>query len=385
MHTLVLSRMAMEMNEWVKPFIKYDDKFFLRNGAVHTEMGHIYPVAVKPSDIPQPGQDLITKRGEYLRIIQEESGKDPIYLRTVIDKRKFDHAEKFYSFENYAEIMQYYVTRLASAQNLFFNQLIAGMFIGMTGGAIMFDEGTHLERMFQPSGKDVTPTEQFSKAAREYYSNDGEIKKHIKREIGRMAGNMKNRGVYDPSIIVDEVNAQALEIAENYKFPDISDETKLKKWLKSMYLKSEGGKVKTHEHSRRRCIWGLLKAISFKLTRMTSTSSVYNWMGLDPDRTGSLNDIYELEMRMHPSDAMVFMNSEDLADSRQVRGGMAIGMFSDSHEGTIGQWEEKGVQFFGVPFMLPGTFLILPRQALSVIVYFDETYQEEFKYHLVGN
>lgn len=229
MHTLVLSRMSMEMNEWVKPFIKFDDKFFLRNGAVHTEMGHIYPVAVKPSDIPQPGQDLITKRGEYLRIIQEESGKDPIYLRTVIDQRKFDHAEKFYSFEDYADVMQYYVTRLASAQNLFFNQLIAGMFIGMTGGAIMFDEGTQLERMFQPSGKDIAPTEAFSKAAREYYKNDGEIKKHIKREIGRMVENMKNRGVYDPSIIVDEVNAQPLEIATDYKFPDISDETKLKK------------------------------------------------------------------------------------------------------------------------------------------------------------
>lgn len=217
------------MNEWVKPFIRYDDKFFLRNGAVHTEMGHIYPTIVKDTDIPQPGDNLITKRGEYLRIIQEESGKDPIYLRTVIDQRKFDHAERFYSFEQYAEIMQYYVTTLSRATNRFFNNLIAGMFIGMTGGAVMFDEGTELERMFQPTGKDVTPTEAFSKMAREYYSNDGEVKKALKREIGRMVNNMKNRAVYDPSLIVDEVNAQPQEIKESYKFPDISDEAKVKK------------------------------------------------------------------------------------------------------------------------------------------------------------
>lgn len=108
-------------------------------------------------------------------------------------------------------------------------------------------------------------------------------------------------------------------------------------------------------------------------------------MGFDPDRTGALDQVYDLEMRMNAGDAMVFMNSEDLSDARQVRGGLAIGMFADTHEGTVGQWEAKGVTFYGVPFMLPGTFLILPRQALSVIVYFDETYREEFKYHLVSN
>lgn len=384
MHTLVLSRMSLEMHEWVRPFIKYDNKFFLRGGAVHTEMGHIYPVAVKDSDIPKPGENLVTQRGEYLRIIQEESGKDPIYLRTVIDQRKFDHAERFYSFEDYAAVMQYYVTTLSRATNLFFNSLIAGMFIGMTGGAVMFDEGTQLERFFQPSGKDITPTEAFSKMAREYYSNTGEVKKHIKREIGRMVMNMKNRAVYDPSLIIDEVNAQSQEIKE-YNFPDISDENKIKKWLKSMYLKSQGGKTMTHEHSRRRCIWGLLKAISFKLTRMTTVDSVYNWMAYDTERTGDLSDKYDMSMLMRPGDAMVFMNSEDLEDARQVRGGLAIGMFSDVKEGTVARWEEKGVKFYGVPFMLPGTFLILPRQALSVIVYFDETYQEQYKYHLVGN
>lgn len=159
MHTLALSRMKMEMNEWVRPFILYDDKFFLRNGAVHTEMGHIYPVAVKDSDIPKPGENLVTIRGEYLRIIQEESGKDPIYLRTLIDARKMDHAEKFYDFGDYAEVMQHYITTIARANNLFFNSLIGGMFIGMTGGAVLFDEGTELERMFQPTGKDIVPTE----------------------------------------------------------------------------------------------------------------------------------------------------------------------------------------------------------------------------------
>lgn len=277
MHTLVLSKMRLDMNEWVKPFIRYDNKFFLRGGAVHTEMGHIYPVAVKDTDIPKPGENLVTPRGEYLRIIQEESGKDPIYLRTLIDKRKFDHAERFYSFEDYAAIMQYYVTTLSGATNLFFNSLIAAMFIGMTGGAVLFDEGTQLERFFQPSGKDITPTDEFSKAARAFYSNDGEIKKHIKREIGRMVVNMKNRAVYDPSLIVDEVNAQPQEIKESYKFPDLSDEAKVKKWMKEMYLiKTDDGKIKTHEHSRRRCVWGLLEAINFKLTRMTTTDSIYN-------------------------------------------------------------------------------------------------------------
>lgn len=216
-------------------------------------MGHIYPVAITDKDIPKPGEDLITKRGEYIRIIQEESGKDPIYLRTVVDARKFDHAERFYDFGDYAQVMQHYITTLSRANNLFFNQLIAGMFIGMTGGAVLFDEGTDLERMFQPAGKDIVPTEQFSAQARQYYSNDGEIKKHIKREIGRMAGNMKNRAVYDPTLVIDELNAQSQEL-KDYAFPDISDESKIKAWMKSMYTTTKNQKIMTHPDSRRRCL-----------------------------------------------------------------------------------------------------------------------------------
>lgn len=253
MHTLALSRMKMEMNEWVRPFILYDDKFFLRNGAVHTEMGHIYPVAVTDKDIPKPGDNLVTIRGEYLRIIQEESGKDPIYLRTLIDSRKFDHAEKMYDFSDYAELMQHYVTTIARANNVFFNTLVAGMFIGMTGGAVLFDEGTELERFFQPAGKDIVPTKAFSEAARKYFDNDGEVKKHLKREIGRVVGMMKNRAVYDPTLVIDEINARSAEI-KDYEFPDISDENKLKQWMKSMYTTTQNNKMMTHPDSRRRCL-----------------------------------------------------------------------------------------------------------------------------------
>lgn len=91
-----------------------------------------------------------------------------------------------YSFADYAEIMQYYVTTLSRANNTFFNTLIAGMFIGMTGGAVLFDEGTDLERFFSPSGKSIVPTENYSKQAKKYFDDQGEIKKRIKDEIGRV-------------------------------------------------------------------------------------------------------------------------------------------------------------------------------------------------------
>lgn len=253
MHTLVLSRMKLRMNKWVTPFILYDDKFFLRGGAVHTEMGHIYPMVVSDKDIPKPGEDLITKRGEYLRIIQEESGKEKLHLRTVIDSRKFDHAERFYDFSNYAEIMQHYVTTLERANNMFFNTLIAGILIGMTGGCVLFDEGTDLERFFQPQGKDIVPTADFSDMARKYFENDGEVKKYIKQEIGRAVGMMKNKAVYDPTLVVDELNAQSIEIKE-YEFPDLSTADKLKQQLKKMYVIEDGGKQKTLSDSRRRCL-----------------------------------------------------------------------------------------------------------------------------------
>lgn len=388
MHTLVLSRMALRMNKWVAPFILYDDKFFLRNGAVHTEMGHIYPMVVSDKDVPQPGDDLITKRGEYLRIIQEESGKEKLHLRTIVDTRKFDHAERFYDFNNYAEIMQHYVTTLERANNRFFNSLIAGMMIGMTGGCVLFDEGTDLERFFQPQGKDITPTEAFSKMAREYYQNDGEVKKFIKQEIGRTVGMMKNKAVYDPTLVIDEINARSIEIKEKYEFPDLSDQNKLKQHLKKMYTIQDGGKQKTLEDSRRRCLWGLLLAISFKLERMTTTNSVYNWMGLDTSKRltdQNLDDAYDIEMRADPTDLVVFMNSEDLRAGRVVVGGLELGMFSGTTNSTIADWEKQGVTFVEVPFFIPGSFLILPKQALTVVVYFDETYQESFKYHLVEN
>lgn len=334
MHTLTLSRMRLRMNEWVTPFILFDDKFFLRNGAVHTEVGHIYPTAIAEKDIPKPGEDLITKRGEYLRIIQEESGKEKIHLRTLVDSRKFDHAERFYDFGNYAEIMQYYVTTLERANNLFFNTLVAGMLIGMTGGVVLFDEGTELERFFQPTGKDITPTEEFSDMAKKYFANDGEIKAHIKREIGRTIGMMKNRAVYDPTLVVDELNAQSYELKE-LDFPDLSDFDKVKKWMKGMYVIEDQGKEKTLSDSRRRCLWGLLLAISYKLERMTTINSVCNWMGYDTKRTGSLADVYDLEMRADPSDLVVFMNAEDLEAARVVVGGLELGMFSGTTNTTI--------------------------------------------------
>lgn len=68
---------------------------------------------------------------------------------------------------------------------------------------------------------------------------------------------------------------------------------------------------------------------------MTTVDSVYNWMAYDTERTGDLSDKYDMSMLMRPGDAMVFMNSEDLEDARQVRGGLAIGMFSDVKEGTV--------------------------------------------------
>lgn len=118
---------------------------------------------------------------------------------------------------------------------------------------------------------------------------------------------------------------------------------------------------------------------------MTTNNAVTNWMGHEPGKKGSLEDIYEIEMRARAEDLVVYMNSEDLKAGRVAVGGLEIGMFAGVTNSTVQEWESKGVSFVGIPFMLPGTFLILPRQALSVIVYFDETYQESFKYHLVDN
>lgn len=195
---------------------------------------------------------------------------------------------------------------------------------------------------------------------------------------------MKNRAVYDPTLVIDELNAQSQEI-KDYEFPDISDENKLKQWMKGMYTTTKNNKLMTHPDSRRRCLWGLLLAISYKLERMTTINSVCNWMGYDTKRTGSLDDVYDLEMRANANDLVVYMNSEDLKAGRVAVGGLELGMFSGTQNTTIHQWEALGVTFQGVPYMLPGTFLILPRQALSVVVYFDQTYQETFNYHLVAN
>lgn len=108
-------------------------------------------------------------------------------------------------------------------------------------------------------------------------------------------------------------------------------------------------------------------------------------MGFDPDRTGSLDDVYDMEMRMNPGDAVVFMNLEDLKDSRKLVGGTPAGTFANIPNGGIQDLEAQGVKFYGVPYMLPGTFLILPRYALNIITYFDELYTESFKFHLVDN
>lgn len=379
-HTLVLAKQNYELPDFARQFMVYDDKFFLRGGAVHTETGIVYPEVVKASSIPKPGEALTTPRADYIRIIQEESGKDPIYIRAHVDQRKFDHAEKFYSFFDYAQIMEHYVKVLTDANVLFLESMIAAMMIAYTGGAIMFDEGTQLEIMFQPTGKDICPTEEWSKQARTFFSNDGEAKAVIKREAGRVAMAMKNRGVYDPSSIVDEINMQKQEIKVE-KFPDISDENKTKKWMKSMYL-DDADPTKTNDLSRRKALWGLLSAIQYKCSRMNLSRSVQNWMGFETGRE-SADDKYDFPMRCSYSDMVVFMNTEDLMDARVTTGGLAIGMFAATQNSTLSNLESLGVTFHGVPYMLPGTFLILHKYQLQIVQYFDNIGTDKFFFHLV--
>lgn len=380
-HTLVLSRQNYQLPEFARQFLVYDDKFFLRGGAVHTEMGVVYPEIVKSDSIPKPGEALTTPRADYIRIIQEESGKDPIYLRTHVDQRKFDHAERFYSFFDYAQIMDHYIKVLSDGNVLFLETLIAAMIIAYTGGAVMFDEGSQLERFFQPTGKDICPTEEWSKKAREFYKDDGETKKVIKREAGRVAQCMKNRAIYDPTLIIDEINMQKVEIREPEKFPDISDEAKTKKWLKSMYCDSTDPK-KTNDLSRRKALWGLLGAIEYKCHRMNLSRSVQNWMGYDTSKE-SRDDTYDFPMRCEYTDMVVLMNSEDYMDAKVTTGGLAIGMFAATQNSTLQNLQALGVTFHGVPYMLPGTFLILHKYQLQIVQYFDDIGTDKFFFHLV--
>lgn len=79
------------------------------------------------------------------------------------------------------------------------------------------------------------------------------------------------------------------------------------------------------------------------------------------------------------------MNNEDLRDMYRILGSQTAGPFTESKPvmGEIARYQEKGVKFYGVDFILPSMAMVVDKVAFRLVEYFNETYSQFHPYDLV--
>lgn len=388
-HFLTLAMSFLDLPNYIEPFLSFDGKLYLRGGLLHIEQGKILPKVSKgygenQVDYPKVGEDLVIKRQEFLRHYHEEAGKEPIHVTAVVDQRVFDHAEKIPEFSTYKAMLSAYTRSLVSSINIFLTCAFNAVILGFTRGLIFLEKGSELERFFQPTGKDITPEEQYSKNARDFYT--GEAKKILKDLCGEAMEKLKNIIVYDPDTVVDFVSllsrpATIREISSR-KVEDISDLSKIKAYYKKTYLKEEGGKFKLVDITRRKSLEGLVSALRYHI-RSASLSPKFKYMMQYENSKDQKNEI-QIRGKLNYSDTVVLMNDADLADMGYLTGSSVESEMTSASNPYFSELKINGVSFLGMEVIAPGWAVCISKRAFQFIYYFDEIYKEFFPLQMVN-
>lgn len=383
-----ITMLSFILPDFARSLIVYRPEAAIGEIFLHSELGNVFSLPVKDKDIPKPGENLVVKKAPYLKHIQEESGHKRYHYRTAVDHRMFDFANKYQSFEEYAKYTAQITKAIAKGEARLLTQMTAAMLIGCCGGMVFSYEGTYLERLFSPSGKEIYPGEDYSKQANEYHKSDGEIVKDIKELAGTFCSGFKNNDNYSVNCLLDEIKQEPTEVV--FKNNELADYFKssslqeLKSKFKKMYLDEKGGKQYLKPVTRRRSLICLASAIKKKLRQFVEQSHPRNTIGFNPHNTNQRGaDDIDFESQTTYDRISVYLNSDDLEDLKDLVGSEAEGLFYQGKSNVISSLTQKGVEFIGCEFFAPGCFLAIDKNAMRLVKYFSRQYQQDFPFDLV--
>lgn len=381
--------------DYASVFFSDDEKYRYRDGVILERDGEWFPQMAEQA--PQPGQALTSPKAYYPSPYSEKHGEETFWLKVLIDYQSFDYAERYYEAEHYFNFLRSIWTKDSNATSRFILQYVHSWIYGVTSKAVWFEQSSDDQIMWAPTGKDISPEDSFSKLATQYYKNDGEIKKELKKVVGWAEKKHTNRIFYDPLHLSKALGFSTPEIKEEeytqeFKAPDLSDLAKVKTYIKDTYFsKTEAGKFIPANVSRAASLIALTTTI-LETVQTFSDPSPLQTNTFAYDLTNSAKDDAARKKadvqktRCDASNLIVLMNRSDKASA----GALAVTdmtpvvpAYGITPSSMLAQVQSMGVRVFGCPILLPGWAIICDKRAFHIYRYFHGAFEEKHWWHLI--
>lgn len=371
---------------YVYEFLEFDDRAPHRGYYKRTEVGLMFPHIVKDEDVPTPGSPLVWKRPTPVSIWQDESLPIPdIHFRNVVDFHQFDFAKHFLNSSDYFAVKNAVFDAMRKG-NATIEKLWVDTFIANVLGVWAYPKGDRLYRFFTRDDN-YTPTEAHSKNARQFYLNDGEVKKNLDIFAKHVKQNYVARFPYLTNLNTHEVIGQALDKtvpAWDKLLADRSDAAKTLKWLRGCLFDpdAQNKSNKVGYNLRRQSVECISSAIFQTIDRML-TNDARNWCGHKFGK--DVKDIQARDMQCKAGNLLVLMNPRDLTDMFIMKGSEIKGPFTEEQglSGFLEAYMRMGVRFHGVKCIIPGMAVVVDKICFRLLEYFNESYSQFFPYDLV--
>lgn len=384
-----------KMPAYMKLFFSDNEKYAYRNGVILERDGEWFPEVA--GAVPAPEQPITTPKAFYPSVYSEKHGEETIWIRTIIDYHKFDYAERYYELSHWVNFVTSIARKIVGAEIRFISALINSWIYGVTSKAVLFEKSSDDQIFWQPTGKDISPEESFSKLANKFYKEDGEIKKQLKKIVGWAQEKHKNKVLYDPINLSRPIGIPTgqpadAEFQEEFKIPDLSTADKVKTYIKSTYYKDfQNNKQIPAQIDRGSSVIALVSTILSTVNRFTRFTPLQtNTFAYDLDNSTKTDDDKKKadiqKTRCDGRDLIVLMNEDDrqFADRLHVSTVTPITNNSSGNAaGLMGEIRGKGVTIVDCPILLPGWSIVCDRKAFHVYRYYNAIFEEHRAYWLI--
>lgn len=165
---------------------------------------------------------------------------------------------------------------------------------------------------------------------------------------------------------------------------DRSDEAKSLAYARNLYLeKDQQQKYTRVGYNLRRNSLTSFSSVLFRTIDRMMTDNAFNWCGYTYGKDVKDTQAYPLACR--PQNLVVILNGEDLTDMNVMLGSDVYGPFTEQRAigPQVKAFENRGISFYGVPYVLPGMAAVIDTVCFRLIEYFNETYSKFFEFDLV--
>lgn len=352
-------------------FVKVFPNVHLRSGLAREDIGFVVAQWMDKAAYKKPGDALYYNMQDLIPVLRDVSEYDNVHIRSGWNIREFQYINSYLDIEAYNSMLlkQARATSIAIARTL---NIVSESIILGTNPKGFFDNGL-LSYMW---GKDRQPTDEANyKSAKEFFDNTKGLATFVKKAAGDFAHRLKNVIGVTPYYSLHFPGGWEFKIEKPTKPAANADENALKQSLKKRYTQEQGNnKDNPPAHlTRLVCLYDACKHLEHILLKMISDESVENCMEFDPYVAAQVTDKQYL-CRANPSQLVLIGNPSDILEMQS--GGSGYGP-SGNISFSLDKVTALGIEVIPLYGMLPGEFLILHKDCISLFQFFDYTADHE--------